>query len=138
MNSGYSTTPLAKKLGIKKGMTIRVVHAPGNYFQLFSDFPMEVKMVRTKISKDLVHYFTEKSSELEKDISGLRKEIFPDGIIWVSWPKKSSGVKTDVTEDIIRSIALSHGLVDIKVCAIDETWSGLKLVVPVKQRIPDF
>ena len=138
MNSGYSTTPLAKKLGIKDGMIIRIVHPPENYFLLFTDFPAGVKITRAKNNKDLVHYFTNSAVELEKEISDLRKEIFPNGMIWVSWPKKASGIKTDLTEDLIRSMAISHGLVDIKVCAIDETWSGLKLVVPVKERVPDF
>ena len=138
MAVGYSGTPLEKKLGIKEGMVMRIVHPPENYFQLFPDFPQGVTILKVKSKKDMVHYFTLRAADLERDISSLRTEIFPEGMIWVSWPKKTSGMKTDVTEDVIRAIALSHGLVDVKVCAIDETWSGLKLVVPSKQRSPDF
>jgi hypothetical protein len=132
---GYSGTPLAKKLGIKEGSRIRVVNQPANYFNLFTDMPRNVMLLRDKKSrKDLVHYFTKKSAELNNDIGALRNEIFPNGIIWISWPKKTSKIDTDITEDVIRNIALANGLVDIKVCAVDEVWSGLKLVVPLKER----
>jgi hypothetical protein len=135
--SGYSGTPLVKKLGIKEGFVIRLVNEPVNYFELLAGMPGSVTLMKdTKKSKDLVHYFTKKLAELEKDIVSLRKEIFPNGAVWVSWPKKASKIDTDITEDLIRNIALSNGLVDIKVCAVDEIWSGLKLVVPVKDRKP--
>ena len=105
MASGYSGTTLARKLGIKEGMVIRLVQPPENYFNLFTDFPLNIKISRDKGKKDMVHYFTLQSNELLKDISSLRKEIFPAGMIWISWPKKASGVKTDITEDVIREVA---------------------------------
>lgn len=133
--TGYSGTPLAKKLGIKEGFKIRLVNHPEYYFNLFTDLPDDIEITTDKkITKDFIHYFAVKSSALAKDIFSLRKEIFPSGMLWISWPKKTSKVTTDINENLIREIALSNGLVDIKVCAVDETWSGLKLVVPVKER----
>ena len=133
--TGYSGTPLVKKLGIKEGFVIRLVNAPADYFDLLGGMPGNVTLVKNSTkAKDLIHYFTSKRSELERDIVSLRREIFPDGAIWVSWPKKASKVETDITEDLIRKIALNNGLVDIKVCAVNEVWSGLKLVVPLKDR----
>ncbi|HEU4719558.1 MAG TPA: DUF3052 domain-containing protein [Bacteroidia bacterium] len=131
---GYSGTPLAKKLGIKENFRVQLIAQPEHYSALFDDLP-EIRIVNdAKTPRDLVHFFVTKTAELEKKIPALKKTLAPAGMIWVSWPKKSSGVATDVTEDVIRSIALKNGLVDIKVCAIDETWSGLKLVIPVKDR----
>ncbi|HEV3223991.1 MAG TPA: hypothetical protein VGZ90_13975 [Puia sp.] len=133
--SGYSGTPLAKKLGIKEGFKIRIVNQPAYYFGLFPEMPENISILTDKkIKKNLIHYFTKHAKDLYKDISSLRNEIEQDGIIWISWPKKTSKVITDITEDIIRDLALSNGLVDIKVCAIDEIWSGLKFVIPVKDR----
>ncbi len=133
--AGYSGTPLAKKLGIKEGSKVRLVNQPAYYLKLFTDLPEQVQFLTDKkSSKDLVHYFTKEKKNLLKDITALRNEIFPDGMIWISWPKKASKIATDITEDVIREIALSNGLVDVKVCAVDEIWSGLKLVVPVKDR----
>lgn len=133
--TGYSGTPLVKKLGIKEGFVIRLVNEPSHYFDLMVGMPGSVTLVKDKKkAKDFVHYFTTSIAELEKDIISLRKEIFPNGMIWVSWPKKASKIVTDITEDLIRDLALRNGLVDIKVCAVDEVWSGLKLVVPVKDR----
>lgn len=135
--SGYSGTPLAKKLGIKEGFKIRLVNEPANYFDLVTDMPANVIMLKNKkATKDLVHYFTKRSADLKRDIISLRNEIFPGGMIWISWPKKAAKIETDITEDIIRNIALANGLVDVKVCAVDEVWSGLKLVVPLKDRNP--
>ena len=132
---GYSGTPLAKKLGIKAGHKIRLVNEPVYYFELFGDMPENVQfLTEKKLNKDLVHYFTKEITDLQKDICSLRNEIFPNGALWISWPKKAAKIATTVTEDAIRSIALGNGLVDIKVCAVDEIWSGLKLVVPVKER----
>jgi len=133
--TGYSSTPLVKKLGIKEGFVIRLVNEPSHFFDLLVGMPGNVTLVKDKKkAKDLVHYFTTSIAELERDIVSLRKEIFPNGMIWVSWPKKASEIATDITEDLIRDIALKNGLVDIKVCAVDDVWSGLKLVVPVKDR----
>jgi hypothetical protein len=131
--SGYSETPLAKKLGIKEGFKIALYHQPEYYFNLFTDFPENVKFIN-KHKVDLVHYFVKEERQLQRDILKLKDQIEQNGMIWISWPKKSSKVETDITEDLIRNLALKNGLVDIKVCAVDETWSGLKLVIPVKKR----
>jgi len=133
--SGYSGTRLAKKLGLKEGFTVRLVNEPAYYFDLFTDMPEDVTfLTEKKTKKNLVHYFVKDSSHLYRDIIALRQEIHPNGMIWISWPKKASKVATDITEDVVRALALSNGLVDIKVCALDEIWSGLKLVIPVKDR----
>jgi hypothetical protein len=134
-DSGYSQTTLARKLGIKVNFTIRLINAPQYYLSLFSDFPADVSIVTDEESKkDLIHYFETKAGMLEKELISLKTQITPNGMIWVSWHKKSAKIPTDITEDIIRDIALRIGLVDIKVCAIDAIWSGLKLVIPVKDR----
>ncbi|MES2880840.1 MAG: DUF3052 domain-containing protein [Bacteroidota bacterium] len=133
--AGYSATPLAKKLGIKDGHVVRLVNTPDNYFSLLTDMPVNIKITKDKkTKKHFIHYFTQESTALSRDIPALKNEIVPDGMIWISWPKKTSKVVTDVTEEVIRKIAIANGLVDVKVCAIDETWSGLKLVIPVKYR----
>lgn len=136
--TGYSGTPLAKKLGVKEGFNIRIVNQPDHYFDLFQDFPENIDFRNEKkTKKDFIHYFTSQAKELDRDIVSLKNEIVPNGMIWISWPKKSSGITTDVTEDVIRHLALTNGLVDIKVCAVDDVWSGLKLVIPVKDRKTD-
>ncbi len=136
--TGYSGTPLAKKSGIKEGFNIRIVNQPDHYFDLFQDFPENIDIRNEKkTKKDFIHYFTSQAKELDRDIVSLKNEIVPNGMIWISWPKKSSGITTDVTEDVIRHLALTNGLVDIKVCAVDDVWSGLKLVIPVKDRKTD-
>lgn len=133
--TGYSSTPLAKKLGIKNGFKIRLINEPDYYFNLFTDLPTDIKISTDKKSKkNFIHLFVKTLNDLEKHIRDLKNQIEPDGIIWVSWYKKSAKILTDVTEDKIRNTALSIGLVDIKVCAVDEVWSGLKLVIPVKDR----
>ena len=134
MTTGYSGTPLAKKLGIKPAFKIRLINEPDYYFQLFTDLPSELYFEGDGAEKDLIHFFTSKKDELLITLPLLKTQIKPNGIIWVSWPKKASKVYSDVTEDVIRDLALKTGLVDIKVCAIDEIWSGLKLVIPVKER----
>ncbi|MDN5288856.1 MAG: hypothetical protein JWR38_5130 [Mucilaginibacter sp.] len=135
--TGYSGTPLAKKLGIKPGFKVRLVNPPVYYMQLFTDMPAEVYFEDDEGSeKDFIHFFTVHKDEFLAMLPILKTQIKPNGMIWVSWPKKASKVITDVTEDIIRNYALETGLVDIKICAVDETWSGLKLVVPVKDREP--
>ena len=132
---GYSGTPLAKKLGIKDGYSVLLVNAPGHYYSLFNDFPANVsENASCSIPKNFIHFFTKEERELRKVLPRLKKQLQQDGMIWVSWPKKASKVVTDITEDSIRNYALSIGLVDVKVCAIDDVWSGLKLVIPVKDR----
>ncbi|MBV9964023.1 MAG: DUF3052 family protein, partial [Parafilimonas sp.] len=123
-------------LGIKNGFKIRLINEPGNYFGLFTDLPNDIKIFSDKKSKkDFIHLFVKNLDEFEKHIHDLKNEIEPDGMIWVSWYKQSSKIETDLTEDMIRNTALAIGLVDIKVCAVDDVWSGLKLVVPVKDRM---
>lgn len=133
--TAYSSTPLAKKLGLKEGFVIRLHNEPDSYRSLFTDWPPDVTIERDKKKKkDFIHFFTISAEELHKQLPLLKEEIFPNGIIWISWPKKASKVPTDITEDIIRQMALAIGLVDVKVCAVDEIWSGLKLVILVKNR----
>jgi len=133
--AGYSGTPLAKKLGVKENHLIKLINIPDYYFNLFTDFPKEVNIAtKEKSNIDFIHYFSTTKAVLTKDIPALKKQLAQDGMIWVSWHKKSANIPTDITEDIVRDLALKNGLVDIKVCAIDEMWSGLKLVIPVKDR----
>ncbi|MEO7212176.1 DUF3052 family protein [Mucilaginibacter sp.] len=134
--AGYSVTPLAKKLGIRSGFNVRLINQPAHYFDLFADMPPDIVLVDdNETTVNLIHFFTKEYSELVSILPILRQQITQDGIIWVSWPKKASKVITDVTEDKIRDLALQTGLVDVKVCAVDEVWSGLKLVIRVKDRV---
>jgi hypothetical protein len=133
--AGYSGTPLEKKLGFKEGIKARIANQPDHYFDLFEALPKTIEFSHEKkLKKDFIHYFARQAKELERDIMSLKNEIVANGIIWISWPKKSSKISTDITEDTIRNLALANGLVDVKVCAVDEIWSGLKLVIPVKDR----
>ena len=133
--AGYSGTPLPQKLGIKPGLTVVTIDAPTNYRRLLGTIPEGVTFSdRLKSDSSFVHIFIVKRSELEKRLSVLRKKIADTGTVWVSWPKKSCGVPSDVTEDVVRAVALPLGFVDVKVCAIDETWSGLKLMVRRQNR----
>jgi hypothetical protein len=131
--AGYSGTPLAKKLGIKENFSIKLINAPDYYFDLFADLPKNL-ITTAKSNIDFIHYFATKEVALAKDILSLKKQLAQDGMIWISWYKKSAKIPTDVTENIVRNLALKNGLVDIKVCAVDDVWSGLKLVIPVKDR----
>lgn len=127
---GYSGTALASKLGIKEGSRILPICAPKDYRELIAPLPAGVAFsARAGKSVDLVHLFVTRSSELRLQLVTLRKALRPDAAIWVSWPKKASRAPTDVTEDTIRELALPLGLVDVKVCAVTEVWSGLKLVL---------
>jgi len=133
--AGYSGTPLLKKLGIKDDFTIMLVNEPDHYYELIEKHPHELLLADSPDNlKDFIHFFTKEKSELEKLLPELKKEMKPNGMIWVSWPKKASKIPTDMTEDVIRNLALNIGLVDVKVCAVDHIWSGLKLVIPVKDR----
>jgi hypothetical protein len=133
--AGYSGTPLAKKLGIKAGSRLWARHAPASYKRLLMPLPEGVAISsRTGNDLDLVHLFTKSRKELAAALPGLLKNIKRDGAIWISWPKQASKVATDITEDVVRELALPLGLVDVKVCAVDETWSGLKLVIRLRNR----
>jgi hypothetical protein len=128
--AGYSGTPLAKKLGIKPDTELVLVGAPDGYRKLVEPLPEGVKFAaRLSPRTDIVHVFMTRKAELGKALQGCRAKLKADGTVWVSWPKKAAKVETDITEDTVRELALPLGFVDIKVCAVDETWSGLKLVV---------
>ncbi|HZS18916.1 MAG TPA: DUF3052 domain-containing protein [Candidatus Udaeobacter sp.] len=134
--SGYSGKPLAQKLGIKPGLCVVAINAPANYRELLGTIPEGVTFSnRVKPDSSFAHLFVKKRSELEKGLSPLREKIADTGTVWVSWPKRSSRIASDVTEDVVRAVALPLGFVDVKVCAIDETWSGLKLMVRRSNRI---
>lgn len=133
--AGYSGTPLPKKLGIKDGSKLTIVGGPDGFDDLLSPLPDGVTVGR-RVGKDadvIVAFFTARA-KLERDFDRLRGGMHDAGGLWIAWPKKASGVPTDVTEDVVRGIALAKGLVDNKVCAIDGTWSGLRVVVRVANR----
>lgn len=127
---GYSGTPLAEKLGMKSGMRVWLRNAPDGFEGLLEGLPDDVSLSRRKRSNvDLVICFNASARKLEVDVDVARTVIPADGVIWTAWPKKASKVQTDITEDRLREMFLPTGLVDVKVCAIDETWSGLKFVI---------
>jgi hypothetical protein len=132
--AGYSGTPLATKLGIKEGHRVAFPNAP-DHFQGLLDLPDGVS-VRSRAAGplDVVVFFTTSRTELERRLSALRRALDPAGGLWIAWPKRVSGVETDMTEDVARELGLANALVDNKVCAIDETWSGLRLVIRLRDR----
>lgn len=129
-SAGYSGTPLARKLGIKDGACVLLLNPPANYLTLLAPLPDEVRFA-SRLSKTtgMIHGFFVRKADLQEALSSLRDRIKPDAVVWVSWPKKASGVPTDIVEDTIREVALPMGYVDIKVAAFDEVWSALKLVI---------
>ena len=133
--AGYSGTPLIKKLGIKEEMKVLLINAPENYFDLLEK-NIQKQLSDKKTTPDFVHLFAKTNHDFIKEMKQLKKNCAANTniIIWVSWYKKSSGITTDITEDIIRNYALQNNLVDIKVCAVSNDWSGLKLVVPKNKR----
>jgi hypothetical protein len=133
--SGYSGTPLAKKLGIRAGARLYTRAAPDNYRELLAPIPENVQTVsRMSATTDIAHLFASRRKELDEALNAARRALREDAVIWVSWPKKSSGVASEITEDVVRELAFPLGLVDIKVCAVDDTWSGLKLMVRRSER----
>ncbi len=140
MTAGYSGTPLLKKLGVKDGQAALLVAVPAAIKEL-AGFKHWGRVKAAKTTRgvnggpyDYAHFFTSNAAQLSETLPKLKKELAQDGKIWISWPKKSSGGPSSVTEDTVRRLALKTGLVDVKVCAVDEIWSGLKLVIPVKDR----
>jgi len=127
---GYSATPLARKLGIAEGLRVATINAPDDYAELIAPRPPGV-FLEKKVSgaTDIVHIFSTQRAELKNHLDSLRHSVKSSCAIWVSWPKKASKVSTDITDNTIRELALPLGLVDIKVCAVSEVWSGLKLVI---------
>jgi hypothetical protein len=133
--AGYSGTPLISKLGIKDEMKILVLNQPENYFNLL-EVDIRDQFIKPKEIPDLIHLFVKSNREFEAEMKKLKPVIKANRniVIWISWYKKSAGMNTDLTEDVIRNYALKNDLVDIKVCAVSEIWSGLKLVVPKNKR----
>src|SRR3954447_3952621 len=128
--AGYSGTPLVDKLGFKPGMRAALIAAPPDFGATLGPLPGGVRVAtRLAAGQDLVVVFVTRRAELSRRLPALRRAIAPDGMVWVAWPKKAAKVATDVTEDVVRDVVLPTGLVDVKVCAIDATWSGLKLVI---------
>ena len=129
-STGYSGTPLAKKLGIVANSRVVARYAPDGYGPLLEPIPVGV-VFESVVSQatDIVHVFADRKTVLKAELASLRGSIKPNGVVWVSWPKKASKMPTDITEDTIRELALPLGLVDVKVCAVSEVWSGLKLVI---------
>ena len=128
--AGYSGTPLARKLGLKAGSALALVGAPEDYASLIATAPDGLRIGgRVASTTDIVHIFSTRRPELERFLLSCRSKLKPEAAIWVSWPKKSAKVPTDITEDVIRDVALPLGFVDVKVCAVTDVWSGLKLVV---------
>jgi len=133
--AGYSGTPLSKKLGIKEGSRIFLTDAPKHYMKLLAPLPKRVQFTpRLSGDTDIVHLFATERTRLADALRVSLESLRPEAMIWVSWPKKSSRVQTDITEDTVRALALPMGLVDVKVCALDDTWSGLKLVLRKENR----
>jgi hypothetical protein len=127
-SAGYAGTPLARKLGIREGDRVAIAGDPGHAVELLEPLPTGVEVGHALSPAEVVLFFTRERAQLEAHVRALGEAIFPDGACWIAWPKRASKVETDMTEDVIRELALPLGLVDTKVCAVDETWSGLKLV----------
>lgn len=135
MTAGYSGTPLVKKLGIKPGFKVLFVRPPDNFDATLGPLPDDVAVKRRYTPPfDFIHVFADCLKDLKKDLVRYPDGLSRDGMLWISWPKKASGVETDVTESLVREMGLATGLVDIKICAVDNVWSGLKFVRRVKDR----
>ena len=135
--AGYSGKPLVAKLGIKPDTRIAILNAPKGYDRVLGKLPPRVTRRPSIVGPlDFVQFFTNEKRELERRFAALARSLAPAGMLWISWPKKASGVATDLTEDVIRAIGLAHGLVDVKVAAVDDVWSGLKFVRRLKDRSP--
>jgi hypothetical protein len=135
MSAGYSGTPLVKKLGIKEGFRVALVEAPDGFRGELEQLPNGVSFVTSVQGQlDFVLFFAKTRSELTRNFSRLAAKLKPAGMLWIAWPKKASGVATDLSDGVVREIGLDAGLVDVKVCAVNEIWSGLKFVIRVKDR----
>jgi hypothetical protein len=135
--AGYSGTPLVKKLGIKPGHKVAVIRPPSYFVEMLGELPDGVAVqegLSGKLPFDVMVAFVVERADFERQLPSLRKRMAPACGLWIAWPKKTSGVATDMTENVVREVALPTGLVDNKVCAIDETWSGLRLVIRLEHR----
>lgn len=127
--AGYSGKPLVEKLGIKPGASVAILNAPAGYARTLGKLPPRLTRRDTARGPlDFVQFFTAEKPALERAFPALARALAPAGMLWISWPKKASGVPTDLTEDVVRAVGLAHGLVDVKVAAVDDVWSGLKFV----------
>jgi hypothetical protein len=131
---GYSGRSLAAKLGIRQGMRVALLDAPRNYRSLVEPLPPGVSLTSDAASSDVVHWFVRQRGVLEARVAALAAGLRDAGALWISWPKRSSGRETDLDRDVLREIVLAHGLVDVKVCAFDDTWSCLKFVRRLRDR----
>lgn len=135
VTAGYSGTPLLKKLGLKAGMRVCFVDAPPHYGDLLGPLPAGIVLLETLDDEmDFIHFFALTQGDLETRFADLKKHLAPTGMVWVSWPKKTSSIETDLSSNIVRSTGLAGGLVDVKVCAVDANWSALKFVYRLKDR----
>lgn len=135
MSAGYSGTPLVKKLGIKEGFRVALVGAPDGFRSELEGLPNGVSFVTSVQGRlDFILFFAKTRSELARNFPHLAAQLVPTGMLWISWPKRASGVATDLSDSVVRQTGLDAGLVDVKVCAINEIWSGLKFVIRVKDR----
>jgi hypothetical protein len=133
--AGYSGTPLTKKLGIKEDFRVALVGAPDRFLEELSDLPRGVTFVTSLAAQlDLILFFVKSQAEMTRNFPRLAAKLKPAGMLWIAWPKKASGVSTDLSDNSVRQIGLDAGLVDVKVCAVNEIWSGLKFVIRVKDR----
>lgn len=135
--AGYSGTPLVRKLGLKEGMAVHLLGAPDGYWDLLGGSPSELEVATTEASGDAVdftHLFAVDARTLEDRFRRARDGMAEDGMVWASWPKKSSGVESEIGKSEVMAAGKAVGLVDVKVCAVDATWSGLKFVIPVENR----
>jgi len=134
-SAGYSGTPLVRKLGFRAGSRVYLIHPPRGYRELLGSDAGEIEFSESlRGPYEFVHLFVTRRSELVERLDRLRERVLDQGVVWVSWPKKTAGIATDVTDHVIREVALPLGFVDVKVCAVDQVWSGLKLVVRLSER----
>lgn len=132
---GYSKTPLIKKLGIKPGFKLCIINPPDDYEETLGELPAEVVVAEApEADLDFIQFFTRSQLELVAEFPALKQALAHSGMLWISWPKKAAKVETDLDENVVRETGLQNGLVDVKVCAVDEIWSGLKFVYRVKDR----
>lgn len=133
--AGYSKKSLLEKLGLKPGWAAALLNPPRGYAATLGKLPADVQLQQElRGPLEFIQFFCRDKQELQRRIPTLKSALAPDGMLWVSWPKGASGVATDLNENIVREVGLAHGLVDVKVCAVDEVWSGLKFVIPVRDR----
>ena len=134
--TGYSGTPLLKKLGIKPGYKVLIVNEPDHYLEILGSLPEQAQVVKVDYPKpvDFIHVFCRDEEELNNSFPPLKEKLAKHGMLWVSWIKKSSKLDTDITGNEVRSLGLQIGLVDVKVCAVDEDWSGLKFMFRKEDR----